>query len=72
MTKSGALPQRSVGTVSNGGVAIDSGLGWEAQKHIANAYIAQLNQVHAFSKLIVTGVDPLKGFMLLRTTIRTT
>ncbi|MGB6352887.1 MAG: peptide-methionine (S)-S-oxide reductase MsrA, partial [Steroidobacteraceae bacterium] len=32
------------------------------QKRIAEAYIAQLDQSHAFSRLIVTRVDPLKGF----------
>lgn len=34
----------------------------ESQKHIAEAYIAQLNQSHAFDRPIVTRVDPLKGF----------
>jgi peptide-methionine (S)-S-oxide reductase len=32
------------------------------QKQIAEAYIAQLTQSHAFSRPIVTRVDPLKGF----------
>ncbi|HEX3602771.1 MAG TPA: peptide-methionine (S)-S-oxide reductase MsrA [Steroidobacteraceae bacterium] len=32
------------------------------QKHIAQAYIAQLDQSHAFARPIVTRVDPLKGF----------
>ena len=32
------------------------------QKHIAEAYIAQLGQTHAFSRPIVTRVEPLKGF----------
>lgn len=32
------------------------------QKRIAEAYIAQLDQSHAFSRPIVTRVDPLKGF----------
>jgi peptide-methionine (S)-S-oxide reductase len=32
------------------------------QKRIAEAYIAQLNQSHAFSRPMVTRVDPLKGF----------
>jgi peptide-methionine (S)-S-oxide reductase len=34
----------------------------ETQKHIAEAYIAQLDQSHVFPKPIVTRVDPLKGF----------
>jgi peptide-methionine (S)-S-oxide reductase len=34
----------------------------EQQKHIAEAYIAQLDQSHVFAKPIVTRVDPLKGF----------
>ena len=34
----------------------------ETQKHIAEAYISQLNQSHAFPRTIVTRVDPLKGF----------
>jgi peptide-methionine (S)-S-oxide reductase len=34
----------------------------ETQKHIAEAYINQLDQAHAFSRAIVTRVDPLKGF----------
>jgi peptide-methionine (S)-S-oxide reductase len=34
----------------------------DAQKHIAEAYINQLDQSHAFSRPIVTRVDPLKGF----------
>jgi peptide-methionine (S)-S-oxide reductase len=34
----------------------------ESQRHIAEAYIAQLNQSHVFAKPIVTRVDPLKGF----------
>ena len=32
------------------------------QKHIAEAYIAQLEQAHAFSRPIVTKLEPLKGF----------
>ena len=32
------------------------------QKHIAEAYISQLDQSHAFPRAIVTRVDPLKGF----------
>jgi peptide-methionine (S)-S-oxide reductase len=32
------------------------------QKNIATAYIAQLNQAHAFARPIVTRVDPLRGF----------
>jgi peptide-methionine (S)-S-oxide reductase len=36
--------------------------GDEGQKRIAEAYIAQLNQAHAFAHPIVTRVDPLKGF----------
>ena len=36
--------------------------GNESQKHIAAAYIDQLNQAHAFPRPIVTRVDPLKGF----------
>jgi peptide-methionine (S)-S-oxide reductase len=34
----------------------------EDQRRIAQAYIAQLNQAHAFSRPIVTRVDPLRGF----------
>jgi peptide-methionine (S)-S-oxide reductase len=34
----------------------------EAQKSLAQAYIAQLDASHAFSKAIVTRVDALKGF----------
>ncbi len=34
----------------------------ETQKRIAEAYIAQLDQSHAFPRTIVTRVDPLKGF----------
>jgi peptide-methionine (S)-S-oxide reductase len=34
----------------------------ETQKKIATAYIAQLNDAHAFSRPIVTRVDPLHGF----------
>jgi peptide-methionine (S)-S-oxide reductase len=34
----------------------------EAQKHIAEAYIAQLDTMHVFSKPIVTRIEPLKGF----------
>jgi len=34
----------------------------DTQKHIAEAYIAQLDKAHAFPKPIVTRVDPLKGF----------
>jgi peptide-methionine (S)-S-oxide reductase len=34
----------------------------ENQKRIAESYIAQLDQSHAFARPIVTRVDPLKGF----------
>jgi peptide-methionine (S)-S-oxide reductase len=34
----------------------------EAQKHIAEAYIAQLEKAHAFPRPIVTRVDPLTQF----------
>lgn len=34
----------------------------ETQKKIASAYISQLDGAHAFSRPIVTRVDPLKGF----------
>jgi peptide-methionine (S)-S-oxide reductase len=34
----------------------------ESQKRIAQAYISQLDQTHAFARPIVTRVDPLKGF----------
>jgi len=34
----------------------------ETQKHIAEAYISQLDQSHVFPRAIVTRVDPLKGF----------
>ena len=34
----------------------------ESQKRIAQAYISQLEQSHAFARPIVTRVDPLKGF----------
>ena len=34
----------------------------EAQKRIAEAYIAQLDQAHVFKRPIATRVDPLKGF----------
>jgi peptide-methionine (S)-S-oxide reductase len=34
----------------------------ETQKHIAEAYISQLDSSHAFPRPIVTRVDPLKGF----------
>jgi peptide-methionine (S)-S-oxide reductase len=34
----------------------------DTQKRIAQAYIDQLEQAHAFSRPIVTRVDPLKGF----------
>jgi peptide-methionine (S)-S-oxide reductase len=34
----------------------------ESQKHIAEAYIDQLDRSHAFPRAIVTRVDPLKGF----------
>src|ERR1700730_4952518 len=34
----------------------------DRQKQIAEAYISQLGQSHAFSRPIVTRVDPLKGF----------
>jgi peptide-methionine (S)-S-oxide reductase len=34
----------------------------DAQKHVAEAYIAQLDTSHVFSKPIVTRVEPLKGF----------
>jgi peptide-methionine (S)-S-oxide reductase len=33
-----------------------------AQKHVAEAYIAQLEKAKAFGRPIVTRVDPLKGF----------
>ena len=36
--------------------------GDDEQKRIAEAYIAQLEKAHAFSRPIVTRVDPLKGF----------
>jgi peptide-methionine (S)-S-oxide reductase len=36
--------------------------GDDGQKRIAEAYIAQLNQAHAFARPIATRVDPLKGF----------
>jgi peptide-methionine (S)-S-oxide reductase len=34
----------------------------DSQKRIAQAYISQLEQSHAFARPIVTRVDPLKGF----------
>ncbi len=34
----------------------------DTQKHIAEAYIRQLGEAHAFPRPIVTHVDPLKGF----------
>ncbi len=34
----------------------------DAQKHIAQAYIGQLDKSHAFPRPIVTRVDPLQGF----------
>ena len=34
----------------------------ENQKHIAQAYISQLDQARAFARPIATRVDPLKGF----------
>jgi len=34
----------------------------ETQKHIAEAYISQLDKSHVFPRAIVTRVDPLKGF----------
>jgi peptide-methionine (S)-S-oxide reductase len=34
----------------------------ETQKHIAEAYIGQLDKSHVFPRAIVTRVDPLKGF----------
>ena len=34
----------------------------DAQKRIAEAYISQLDQSHAFPRPIVTRVDPLRGF----------
>lgn len=34
----------------------------DTQKRIADAYIKQLDQAHAFPRPIVTQVDPLKGF----------
>jgi peptide-methionine (S)-S-oxide reductase len=34
----------------------------DTQKHIAEAYIAQLESAHAFARPIVTRVDPLTGF----------
>jgi len=36
--------------------------GDDNQKRIAQAYISQLDQSHAFARPIVTRVDPLKGF----------
>ncbi|HEX3915439.1 MAG TPA: peptide-methionine (S)-S-oxide reductase MsrA [Steroidobacteraceae bacterium] len=36
--------------------------GDEDQKRIAQAYITQLDQAHAFPRPIVTRIDPLKGF----------
>jgi peptide-methionine (S)-S-oxide reductase len=36
--------------------------GDDQQKHIAEAYIAQLNQAKAFRKAIATQVVPLKAF----------
>ncbi len=36
--------------------------GDETQKRIAEAYIRQLNEAHAFPRPIVTRVDPLRGF----------
>jgi peptide-methionine (S)-S-oxide reductase len=36
--------------------------GDDMQKRIAKAYISQLDESHAFSRPIVTKVDPLKGF----------
>ena len=36
--------------------------GDDAQKRIAEAYISQLDRSHAYSRPIVTRVDPLKGF----------
>jgi peptide-methionine (S)-S-oxide reductase len=36
--------------------------GDDTQKRIADAYISQLDKSHAFSRPIVTRVDPLKGF----------
>jgi peptide-methionine (S)-S-oxide reductase len=34
----------------------------DTQKNIATAYIAQLNDAHAYGRPIVTRVDPLRGF----------
>jgi peptide-methionine (S)-S-oxide reductase len=34
----------------------------DTQKHIAQAYISQLDQAHVFPRPIVTRVDPLRGF----------
>jgi peptide-methionine (S)-S-oxide reductase len=34
----------------------------DTQKHIAEAYISQLDRAHVFSRPIVTRVDPLHGF----------
>jgi peptide-methionine (S)-S-oxide reductase len=34
----------------------------DGQKRIAQAYVSQLDQSHAFARPIVTRVDPLKGF----------
>jgi len=34
----------------------------DTQKHIAQAYIKQLDESHAYPRAIVTRVDPLKGF----------
>jgi peptide-methionine (S)-S-oxide reductase len=36
--------------------------GDDTQKHIAQTYISQLDQAHAFARPIVTRVDALKGF----------
>jgi peptide-methionine (S)-S-oxide reductase len=36
--------------------------GDDNQKHIAQAYISQLDQAHAFARPIATRVDPLTGF----------
>jgi peptide-methionine (S)-S-oxide reductase len=38
--------------------------GDDTQKHIAEAYIKQLDAAHVFGKPIVTRVDPLKGFYM--------
>jgi len=44
----------------------------DTQKHIAQAYISQLQQAHAFARPIVTRVDALKGFYPAETITKTT